>query len=99
MEEKEKYDIESAEDLDSIINSIKTNTFIDMENKSMLELENANLKNKLAELKQQLAVKEKKHLNLLASHEMIGVGVNIVELSLITITITLSQKQSRNSLK
>ena len=55
----EKYKIESIEDLDSIINSIKTNTLIDMENKAMLELENANLKNKLAELKQKVVVLEK----------------------------------------
>ena len=48
----EKYGIESAEDLDNIINSIRTNTFIDIENKEILELENANLKSELAELKQ-----------------------------------------------
>ena len=57
----EKYGIESAEDLDNIINSIRTNTFIDIENKEILELENANLKSELAELKQsqkQLAISE-----------------------------------------
>ena len=48
----EKYGIESAEYLDNIINSIRTNTFIDIENKEILELENANLKSELAELKQ-----------------------------------------------
>lgn len=52
----EKYGIESAEDLDNIINSIRTNTFIDIENKEILELENANLKSELAELKQKAIV-------------------------------------------
>ena len=52
----EKYGIESAEDLDNIIHSIRTNTFIDIENKEILELENANLKNELAELKQEAIV-------------------------------------------
>lgn len=55
----EKYGIESAEDLDNIINSIRTNTFIDIENKEILELENANLKNELAELKQKAIVPKK----------------------------------------
>ena len=52
----EKYGIENAEELDSAINAIRTNTLIDMKNKEMLELENANLKNELAELKQKAIV-------------------------------------------
>lgn len=52
----EKYGIENAEELDSAINAIRTNTLIDMKNKEMLELENANLKNELAKLKQKAIV-------------------------------------------
>lgn len=52
----EKYGIESIGHLDSIINSIRTNTLIDIENKEILELENANLKSELAELKQKAIV-------------------------------------------
>lgn len=51
-----KYGIENAEELDNLINSIKTNTLIDIENKEILELKNANLKNELAELKQKAIV-------------------------------------------
>lgn len=52
----EKYEIEDAKQLDNIINSIRTNTFIDIENKEILELENANLKSELAELKRKAIV-------------------------------------------
>lgn len=52
----EKYDIDDAKQLDNIINSIRTNTLIDMEYKEILELENANLKSELAELKQKAIV-------------------------------------------
>lgn len=52
----EKYGIKNAEELDNIINSIRTNTFIDIENKEILEIENANLKSELAELKQKAIV-------------------------------------------
>lgn len=52
----EKYGIDDAKQLDNIINSIRTNTFIDIQNKEILELENANLKSELAELKQKAIV-------------------------------------------
>ena len=52
----EKYGIKNAEELDKRINSIRTNTLIDIENKEILELENANLKSELAELKQKAIV-------------------------------------------
>lgn len=52
----EKYGIKNAEELDNLINSIRTNTLIDIENKEILELENANLKSKLAELKRKAIV-------------------------------------------
>lgn len=52
----QKYGIENAKELDSILNSIKTNTFIDIQNKEILELENANLKSELAELKRKAIV-------------------------------------------
>lgn len=52
----EKYDIDNAKQLDNIINSIRTSTFIDIEYKKILELENASLKSKLAELKQKAIV-------------------------------------------
>lgn len=52
----EKFNIDNAAQLDSILNSIRTNTFIDIENKEILELENANLKSELAELKQKAIV-------------------------------------------
>ena len=55
----EKYGIDNLEDLDSIINSNRTSNLIDMENKAMLELENANLKNKLADLQKEVVVLEK----------------------------------------
>ena len=59
--EKEFADLEaklaeSEKKLDNVINSIRTNTLIDMENKEMLELENVNLKNELSELKQKAIV-------------------------------------------
>lgn len=52
----EKYNMENINMLDDIINSIRTNTLIDIENKEILELENANLKSELAELKQKAIV-------------------------------------------
>lgn len=52
----EKYDIDNAKQLDNIINSIRTSTFIDIEYKKILELENANLKIELAKLKQKAIV-------------------------------------------
>ena len=48
----EKFNIGYAAQLDSIL----TNTLIDIENKEILELENANLKSELAELKQKAIV-------------------------------------------
>ena len=48
----EKFNIGYTAQLDSIL----TNTLIDIENKEILELENANLKSELAELKQKAIV-------------------------------------------
>lgn len=52
----EKFNIDDATQLDSILNSIRTNTLIDIQNKEILELENANLRTELAELKQKAIV-------------------------------------------
>lgn len=52
----EKFDIGYVAQLDSILNSIRTNTLIDIQNKEILELENANLRTELAELKQKAIV-------------------------------------------
>lgn len=52
----EKYGIDNVKQLDNMINSIRTNTLIDIQNKEILELENANLRTELAELKQKAIV-------------------------------------------
>lgn len=52
----EKFNIDDAAQLDSILNYIRTNTLIDIQNKEILELENANLKSELVELKQKAIV-------------------------------------------
>ena len=52
----EKFNIGYAAQLDSILTVNRTNTLIDIENKEILELENANLKSELAELKQKAIV-------------------------------------------
>ena len=55
----EKFNIGYAAQLDSILTVNRTNTLIDIENKEILELKNANLKSELAELKQKAIVLEK----------------------------------------
>ena len=52
----EKFNIGYAAQLDSILTVNRTNTLIDIENKEILELENANLNSELAELKQKAIV-------------------------------------------
>ena len=47
----QKYNIESVGQLEGILTVNRTNTLIDIKNKEILELENANLKSELAEIK------------------------------------------------
>lgn len=80
----EKYGIDDAKQLDNMINSIRTNTLIDMECKEILELENANLKSELAELKQKAIVPKFKvgqEIYYIYGNEIRSMFVSTIEIS------------------